>query len=289
MIKEIQAKTLLNRVPQPDNWFGLRYNMNIYRGCQHQCIYCDSRSECYQIEDFSDVLVKVNAVELLRKELSSKRIKGTIGTGSMNDPYMPVEKQYNLTKRSLEIIRQFRFPIHILTKSDLVLRDLQTLQEINKVYAAVSFSITTVDDALGKQLEPGAPLVSERYRAMEVLAGHGILTGVVMMPVLPFLEDNVENIAALVSKAYHSGAAYIIPSFGVSLRSGSRDYYYEKLDKHFPGVRESYKKRFGYMYHCPVNNVDQLREVFTEFCNEYSLATAIPQYAPETAKQLRLL
>ncbi|MCJ7658633.1 MAG: radical SAM protein [Anaerolineales bacterium] len=288
MIKEIQAKLLLNRVPQPDSWFGLRYNMNIYRGCQHQCIYCDSRSECYQIEDFSDVLVKVNAVELLRKELSSKRIKGTIGTGSMNDPYMPVEKQYNLTRQSLEVIRQFHFPIHILTKSDLVLRDLETLQEINKVYAAVSFSITTVDDELGKQLEPGAPLVSARYQAMETLAEHGILTGVAMMPVLPFLEDNIENITALVSKAHQSGAAYIIPSFGVSLRSGSRDYYYEKLDKHFPGVSESYKQRFGNMVHCPANNIDQLREVFTELCNQYSLATAIPQFKLETAKQLRL-
>jgi len=288
MIKEIQAKVLLNRVPQPDNWFGLRYNMNIYRGCQHQCIYCDSRSECYQIEDFNDVLVKVNAVELLHRELSSKRIKGTIGTGSMNDPYMPVEKQYNLTRQSLEVIRQFRFPVHILTKSDLVLRDLKTLQEINKVYAAVSFSITTVDDELGKQLEPGAPPVSARYRALEVLAEHGILTGVVMMPVLPFLEDNVENITALVSKAHDCGAAYIIPSFGVSLRNGSRDYFYEKLDKNFPGVRESYKQRFGNLYHCPVNNVDQLQEVFTELCDEYGLAKAIPQYAPETAKQLRL-
>jgi DNA repair photolyase len=288
MIKEIQAKILLNRVPQPDNWFGLRYNMNIYRGCQHQCIYCDSRSECYQIEDFSDVLVKVNAVELLQKELASKRIKGTIGTGSMNDPYMPVEKQYKLTRRSLEVIRQFRFPIHIITKSDLVLRDLDVLHEINNVYAAVSFSITTVDDELGKQLEPGAPDVSARYQAMETLAEHGILTGMVMMPVLPFLEDNVENITAIVSKAHQSGAAYVVPSFGVSLRSGSRDYFYEKLDKHFPGVREQYQQRFGNMYHCSVNNAGRLREVFTELCDQFGIATDIPQYAPESAKQLRL-
>jgi DNA repair photolyase len=288
MIREIQAKVLLNRVPQPDNWFGLRYNMNLYRGCQHQCIYCDSRSECYQIEDFSDVLVKVNAVELLKKELASKRIKGTIGTGSMNDPYMPVERQYNLTGQALEVIRQFRFPVHIITKSDIVLRDLETLQEINKVYAAVSFTITTADDELGKQLEPGAPLVSARYQAMETLAAHGILTGVVMMPVLPFLEDNVENITALVTKARNSGASFIIPSFGVSLRAGSRDYYYQKLDRLFPGMREQYQQRYGNMYHCPVNNADRLREVFTDLCDQFSLATAIPPYAQETAKQLRL-
>ena len=288
MIQEIYAKVLLNRVPQPDNWFGLRYNMNLYRGCQHQCIYCDSRSECYQIEDFSDVLVKVNAVELLKKELASKRIKGTIGTGSMNDPYMPLEKQYNLTGQALEVIHQFRFPVHIMTKSDLVLKDLETLQGISEVYAAVSFSITSADDDLGKQLEPGAPLVSARYRAMETLAAHGILTGVVMMPVLPFLEDNVENITALVTKAHNSGAAYVIPSFGVSLRAGSRDYYYQVLDQRFPGVREQYQQRFGNMYHCAVNNADRLREVFTELCDQFGLFTAIPQYTQESAKQLRL-
>lgn len=288
MIQEIHAKVLLNRVPQPDNWFGLRYNMNLYRGCQHQCIYCDSRSECYQIEDFSDVQVKVNAVELLKKELASKRIKGTIGTGSMNDPYMPLEKQYNLTGQALEVIRQFRFPVHIITKSDFVLKDLETLQEINEVYTAVSFSITTSDDELGKQIEPGAPLVSARYQAMEILAEHGILTGLVMMPVLPFLEDNVENITALVTKAHNSGAAYIIPSFGVSLRAGSRDYYYQKLEQRFSGVREQYQQRFGNMYHCPVNDVDRLWDVFTDLCDKYGLTTAIPQYAQESAQQLRL-
>jgi DNA repair photolyase len=110
---------------QPDTWFGLKYNMNLYRGCQHQCIYCDSRSECYQIEDFSDILVKANAIELLRAELASKRVKGTIGTGSMNDPFMPLEKKINLTGRALEVIAEFRFPVHVITKSDLVLKDIQ--------------------------------------------------------------------------------------------------------------------------------------------------------------------
>ena len=288
MIQEIYAKVLLNHVLQPDHWFGLRYNMNLYRGCQHQCIYCDSRSECYQIENFSDVLVKVNAIELLQKELAGKRVKGTIGTGSMNDPYMPLEKQFNLTGQALEVIRQFRFPVHIITKSDLVLKDMDTLQEINQVYAAVSFTITTADDDLGRQLEPGAPLVSARYRAMETLAEHGILTGVVMMPVLPYLEDNLENIIALVTRAYNSGAVYVIPSFGVSLRTGSRDYYYRELATRFPGLREQYQNRFGNMYHCPANDAVRLREVFTELCDQFAIATSMPVYTQETAKQLRL-
>jgi len=169
MIKEINAKVILNPVKQPDDWFGLKYNMNLYRGCQHQCIYCDSRSECYQIENFSDVLVKVNAIDLLRDELSRKRVKGTIGTGSMNDPYMPLEAKRNLTGQALQVIAEYHFPVHIVTKSDLVLKDLDTLHEINRVYAAVSFTITTTDDQLGKKLEPGAPRVSERLAAMKIL------------------------------------------------------------------------------------------------------------------------
>jgi len=137
MIKGIRAKVLLSHTRNPDAWFGIKYNMNLYRGCEHQCIYCDSRSECYQIGNFSDVLVKVNAIQLLRKELASKRVKGTIGTGSMSDPYMPAEARLNMTGQALEVIAQFRFPVHIITKSDLILKDLDTLCEINNVHASV--------------------------------------------------------------------------------------------------------------------------------------------------------
>ncbi len=288
MVKEIQAKVLLSYVKQPDFWFGLKYNMNLYRGCQHQCIYCDSRSECYQIENFSDVLVKVNAIELLRKELARKRVKGTVGTGSMNDPYMPLEKQLNLTGRALEVIAEFRFPVHVVTKSDLVLKDLETLREIKRVYAAVSFTITTADDELGKKLEPGAPLVSQRFRAMEVLAANGILTGVTLMPVLPFLEDNSENIAQIVTRAHASGAAYIVPWFGMSLRDRQRAYYYDKLDVLFPGLRQKYEKQFGDQYHCPTNNAGELETVFNELCRQYGIATRIIPYQPPGATQLRL-
>jgi len=195
MIKEIQAKTLLSHVKQPDTWFGLKYNMNLYRGCQHRCIYCDSRSLRYGIDHFdSDILVKANAIELLRKELASKRVKGTIGAGSMNDPYMPLEKRLNLTGRALDVIAEFRFPVHILTKSDLVLRDIDALAEISRVFATVSFTITAANDALGKQVEPGAPPVSARFKAIERLSARGINAGIILMPVLPFIEDNAENI-----------------------------------------------------------------------------------------------
>jgi DNA repair photolyase len=289
MIKDIQAKVLLSRVPQPDTWFGLLYNMNLYRGCQHQCIYCDSRSECYQIENFSDVLVKVNALELLSKELASKRRKGTIGTGAMNDPYMPLERKLNLTGRALEIIATFRFPVHILTKSDLVLRDLDTLKEIGRVYSAVSFTITTADDELGKKVEPGAPFVSDRFRAMQALATASVMTGVTMMPVLPFLEDNEENIRAIVKRAADCGASYIIPWFGMSLRDRQRVYYYEKLDEKFPGLKEKYNRQFGRQYDCPANDADRLEQVFKEMCHKYGIVTRVPLYERADGRQLRML
>jgi DNA repair photolyase len=288
MIKEITAKVILNSVRQPDDWFGLKYNMNLYRGCQHQCIYCDSRSECYQIEDFSDVLVKANAIELLRNELSRKRLKGTIGTGSMNDPYMPIEAKRNLTGLALQAIAVFRFPVHIITKSDLVLRDLNILCEINRVYAAVTFTITTADDILGKKVEPGAPRVSARLKAMQILADNGILTGVTLMPVLPFLEDNVENIRQIVTLAHEHGASYIIPSFGMTLRDRQRDYYYHKLDQLFPGLRRKYEKEFGYQYRISVNNVSELEKEFNVLCDHFGIATRIPQFQEDLGTQMSL-
>lgn len=288
MIKEITAKTILNSVKQPDTWFGLKYNMNLYRGCQHQCIYCDSRSACYQIENFSDVLVKVNAIDLLRHELPRKRVKGTIGTGSMNDPYMPIEAKRNLTGQALQVIADHSYPVHIITKNDLVLKDMDTLREINKVYAAVSFTITTADDDLGKKLEPGAPLVSERFSAMQILASQGILTGVTLMPVLPFIEDSIENILEIVTLSHDSGAAYIIPSFGMSLRDRQRDYYFTELDKLFPGLKGKYINRFGNQYHCSANNAMELVRVFRELCEEFSIATRIPLFDPKHHEQLVL-
>ena len=279
MIKEIQAKTILNHVKQPDTWFGLKYNMNLYRGCQHRCIYCDSRSLCYGIDDFDrDILVKANAVDLLRDALHRKRIVGTIGTGSMNDPYMPAEKQINLTGQALEVIAENKFPVHVITKSDLVLKDLDTLVEINKVYAAVSFTVTTAEDELSKIVEPGAPRSSRRFVAMRKLADKGIRTGVLMMPVLPFIEDNVENITMIVEKAHENGASYIIPSLGVTLRDRQRKYFYDKLDNHFPGLREKYVKNFGGNYFGPTNDQKRLCRLLEELAYKSKIPLQIPVF-----------
>jgi DNA repair photolyase len=287
MIRAIQAKTLLARVKGTDDWFGLYYNMNLYRGCQHQCIYCDSRSECYQIEDFNhDVLVKANAVELLCRELAGKRVVGTIGTGSMNDPYMPLEKEIRLTRRALEVISEFGFPVHTITKSDLVLRDLDLFAAIQqKTYAAVTFTVTTADDDLGRKLEPGAPVSSRRLAALRTLSLRGVLTGITLMPVLPFIEDTEANIRQIVTLAADNGAKYILPAFGMTLRDRQRTYYYAKLDQYFPSLRPRYERAFGERYSAQACNARRLGQVFGELCEKFGIAMRMPVFTPQ--KRLR--
>lgn len=280
IIREIQAKTLLSSSKVPDPWFGIKYTMNIYRGCQHQCIYCDSRSDCYRIENFADVLVKVNAIELLKSELPKKRVIGTIGTGSMSDPYGPVEDEYRLTRHALEVIEQQRFPVHVITKSDLVVRDADLLMNIARVYAAVSFTITTADDDLARKLEPGAPPSSRRFAAMQSLARAGIYTGVTLMPVLPYIEDNDENIAAIVEKARDCGAQYIMAAFGMTMRDSQRAYYYACLDRLFSGLRARYECRFGERYECNSERASHLEMIFHDLCARYGIETRMRHYAP---------
>ncbi len=285
MVTEITAKTILNHVKQPDTWFGLKYNMNLYRGCQHQCIYCDSRSECYRLGDLAEIRVKTNALEILADALPRKKVRGTIGFGSMNDLYMPVEVEYELGRGALAIIRKNQFPVHILTKSDLVLRDLDLLEDISRIYAAVSFTITTADDELAAKVEPGAPRPSARYMAMRKLADAGVLTGVTMMPILPFLEDDPENIRQIVRRAAEAGAGYIIPAFGMTLRPGSREYYYQQLDRHFPGVKDRYIRTYGNSYQCSVPNWQELHEIFQEEISRAGIVSRIPVFPPERIKK----
>ena len=264
------------------------------RGCfvcfvQHHCVYCDSRSECYQIENFDrDVLVKVNAIELLRKELANKRVKGPIGLGSMNDPFMPLPSGVSLTGQALAVIAEFGFPVHIITKSALVLEELETLQRISQVYASISFTITTADDALAAKIEPGSSRPSARFAAMKTLAARGIQTGVTMMPILPFIEDNAENITAIVEQAAANGASYIIPWMGMSLRDRQRAYYYEQLDALFPGVREKYERTYGDRYSCDAPNAPRLYRLFTALCEQYRIAAKLPLYQPLAPRQLGL-
>jgi DNA repair photolyase len=233
-------------------------------------------------------LVKVNAIDLLRDELSRKRVKGVIGLGSMNDPFMPLERESNLAGRALEVIAEFGFPVHIITKSDLILKDLETLKRIAQVYASISFTLTTTDDDLAARIEPGAPRPSARLAAMRTLAENDVQTGTTMMPILPFIEDNEENIEAIVVKTAEAGGSYIIPGLGMTTRNRQREYYYNRLDEHYPGLREQYIRTFGDRYECHSPRERLLWPFFQQCCRRYGIPSRIPLYAPQTAAQLSL-
>ena len=290
MIQYIETKSILSKLRQGDTWFGIAYNMNLYRGCQHGCIYCDTRSECYGINDISDISVKKNALDLLVGELRSKRKnRATIGTGSMNDPYMPIEKELQITRKALQIIADEKFPVHVITKSNLVERDADILQDISRVYAAVSFTITTADDSLSQKIEPHAPPSSARFKAMKLLAEKGVYTGVTLMPVLPFINDTKENIAAVIEQAKEAGASYILPMFGLTLRKGSREYFYKALDDKFPSIREKYQTRFGEQYECFCPDYKALMNLFNEKCAELRIDRQMRFYRPKVYEQQTIL
>ena len=288
-MQHIQTKTILSKLRTEDKLFGLSYNMNLYRGCQHACIYCDTRSECYGINNISKISIKTNALELLSKELRAKRKnRGTIGTGSMNDPYMPVEREQQLTRRALQIIAAEKYPVHVITKSNLVVRDTDILQEIARIYSAVSFTITTHDDDLAMRIEPAAPKSSERFNAMGHMAKHGIYTGVTLMPLLPFINDTKENIENIMKMAKDAGASYIIPMFGLTLRKGSRDYFYQALDKQFPGMKRQYQSTFGERYICNSPNYRLLSNTFNEASAKLGFDARMQFYHPPASRPLSL-
>lgn len=290
MAKEIEAKVLLSKNKKPSSWFGTSYLFNIYRGCEHGCIYCDSRSLCYKVDNFDELIVKKNSVELLHKELKSKRKKGCLGTGAMTDPYTLSEKKYSLTRECLEVIAEHNYPIHLTTKSNLILRDLDILQEINKIYASVAITITTTDDNLAKKIEPHAPSPTDRFKALGILSTLGICTSITMMPILPFIEDTEENILSIVEKADYYGVKHIVPWIGMSLRDRQRDYFYENLDKNFPGIKEKYEKRFGDRYKCSGRNITKLNYALKNACSKYGISLKMPYYENKlSSMQLNLL
>ena len=249
-------------------------NMNIYRGCTHGCIYCDSRSTCYNIDhQFDDVMVKENALELLEKALKSKRKKCMISTGSMSDPYIQVEEKIEYTKRALEIIEKNGYGVSLITKSDLVLRDLEILKRINKKSkAVVQMTLTTYDEKLCKKLEPFVCTTKRRVEVLKIMNDHGIPTIVWFGPFLPYINDTEENIKGLISYCVKAKVKGIICfGIGLTLREGNREYYYEKLDKLFPGLSISYQKRFGNNYLINSDRHEYLYRIFIEECKKHNI------------------
>ncbi len=249
---------------------GDRFGMNIYRGCTHGCIYCDSRSRCYQFtHPFEDVEVKKNAPQLLEKALRSKRKKCMIGTGAMSDPYMHCEEELKLTRKCLEVIRDNEFGIAIQTKSDLILRDIDLLDEINRISkCVVQITLTTYDDDLCRILEPNVCNTKRRIEVLEEMKKRKIPTIVWMTPILPFINDTEENITSILTECSRAGVKGVMDfGMGLTLREGDREYYYAALDKYFPGLKEKYIKRYGNAYELPSPDAGKLTGIFKKICN----------------------
>ena len=250
---------------------GGHLGMNIYRGCTHGCVYCDSRSRCYQFtHPFEDVEVKQNAPELLEKALQSKRRRCMIGTGSMSDPYMHCEEQLGLTRRCLEAIQKYGFGVAIQTKSDRILRDIDLLDEINhSAKCVVQMTLTTYDDDLCRILEPNVCNTKRRIEVLERMQARGIPTVVWLTPILPFLNDTPENVTAILQECVRVGVKGVIDfGTGMTLREGDREYYYAALDRHFPGMKERYIRMYGNAYELPSPRAKELRRLFHRICIE---------------------
>ncbi len=248
--------------------------MNVYRGCTHGCIYCDSRSACYGFTHaFEDIEVKRNAPQLLEKALRSKRKKCMIGTGAMCDPYMHCEEELQITRRCLELIERYEFGAAIQTKSDRILRDLDLLKRINeKAKCVVQMTLTTYDEDLCRILEPNVCTTGRRAQVLDILREEGIPTVVWLSPILPFLNDTRENIEGILEYCIRAKVRGIICfGMGMTLREGDREYYYQALDRHFPGLRQRYHQKYGYAYELASDRNGELMELFHSVCQRHGI------------------
>lgn len=272
--------------------------MNIYRGCTHGCIYCDSRSKCYQMEhDFEDIEIKMNAPEILKQELRKKRKKCMVATGAMTDSYMPLEKEIRYTRQCLELIEKYGFGLAIQTKSNLILRDLDLLTSINrKAKCVVQMTLTTFDEELCKIIEPHVCTTKERFAVLKTLRDNGIPTVVWFCPLLPFINDTEENLRGILDYCVEAKVWGILNyGIGLTLREGDREYFYAALDRHFPGLKEEYIKKYGNRYEVTSDNSDRLMKLFYEECskhgivsNNYEIWAYLREY-PEKTMQPNLL
>ena len=246
-----------------------RNGMNIYRGCTHGCIYCDSRSRCYGFtHPFEDIEVKRNAPALLEQKLRSKRKKCMIGTGAMCDPYLHCEEELRLTRACLEIIDRYGFGVSVLTKSDRILRDMDLLGSIqDKSKAVAQMTLTTRDDRLCRIIEPEVCVTSRRLEVLRTMKEAGIPTVVWMTPLLPFINDTKENLEGILEGCLEAGVKGILCfGMGLTLREGNREYFYQALDRHFPGLRREYQRRYGNAYELPSPRHSELQHIFDDTC-----------------------
>lgn len=271
-MEEIECKQLLTKSKDSSLWFGNDYNMNLYKGCCHGCIYCDSRSDCYHIEDFDSVRVKKDCVTILEKELRSKKQKGVVSIGAMSDPYNPFEKELEVTRKSLALLDRYGYGVSLDTKSDLVVRDIDILERISKHSdVCIKITITTPHDSISSIIEPNVCVSSKRFEAVAKLSEKGIYVGILMNPLLPFISDSEEDIKQMVQKASVAGAKFIHTFMGVTLRTNQRDYFYQQLNKHYSGLSNQYATSYGSRYDCRIPKWKHKYEVFKQECERYGI------------------
>ena len=268
-----QAKQLLTPTrPSMDEFFYSDWNMNLYRGCSHGCIYCDSRSLCYHLDRFDTIRPKANALALLERELRSKRRAGLVSMGAMSDPYTPLEKELCLTRGALELLLRYGFGAAYTTKSALCARDAALLADIGRrAPVRAELTVTCAEDDLCLRIEPHVSPTSERLAALRALSDAGVFAGVWVNPVLPFLTDSEDNLMGVLRKSAGAGAQFAVCFFGMTLRSGNREYYFAALERDFPGVRDKYLKTFGNAYECPAPNARRLYALFQAECARLGL------------------
>lgn len=254
--------------------------INLYRGCLHGCIYCDSRSRCYQMDHaFEDIEVKENAISLLEAALKRKRQPCMIGTGAMTDPYIPLEADLRMTRQALELIEKYGFGVAIQTKSDRILRDMDILKAINdKAKAVVQMTLTTFDDGLCQILEPNVSPTSKRVEVLRACQDLGIPTVVWLSPILPYINDTEENILGILENCRDAGVKGVLCfGMGLTLREGNREYFYKQLDRHFPGLKERYIRSYGNAYEINSPHNQKLMKLFHGFCEENGITHDIRQ------------
>ena len=245
--------------------------MNLYRGCTHGCIYCDSRSKCYHMDHaFEDIEVKENAIELLEIALMHKRKKCMIGTGSMTDPYIPLEMELGYVRKALELIDRYGFGFTVITKSDRILRDLDLLQRINeKTKCVVQMTLTTCDETLCRKIEPNVSTTNERFETLKILRDAGIPTVVWLSPILPFINDTEENISGIMDMCIEAKVYGVLCfGMGLTLREGNREYFYRQLDRLFPGMKEEYIRSYRNQYSIGSTRSSELMKLFHDKCEK---------------------
>jgi len=292
-VSELTGKQILYPTKSAGRWFAIDYQANLYQGCSYGCIYCESHDESTPVDSLDTVTAKPNALEPFSKELVGKNSGTIIGFGSVSDPYNPLESSLKLTRRALELLDAQKMGAVIVTKSDQVVNDIDLFKRIKQHSPlVVIMTITTYNEDIAKKLEPKAPLTAVRFKALQKLSNEGIKTGVLMMPIVPYINDTETNVIQIIRKAKEVGAGFVYPAFGISLRDHQRRYFYEMIDREFPGLKNIYMDIYGSKLSCQSPYAQKLKKAFVIECKKlkinYGMADIVKSISPATTVQLKL-